>query len=88
LNQLLPAGDAKMKLTADRKEILANRQDLSYITVEITDKDGYFNRIANNLRFQSEGGIVGVDNADLKTGNHISITRTERKNIVISNPGR
>jgi beta-galactosidase len=67
---LQTAGDAaKIKLTADRKEILANGQDLSYITVEITDKDGVFQpNAANRLHFKIEGpGIIaGVDNADLK----------------------
>ena len=67
---LQTAGDAaKMKLTADRKEILANGQDLSYITVEITDKDGIFQPNAiNRLQFKIDGpGIIaGVDNADLK----------------------
>ena len=67
---LQTAGDAaKMKLTTDRKEILANMQDLSYITVEITDKDGIFQPNANDrLQFKIEGpGIIaGVGNADLK----------------------
>jgi beta-galactosidase len=67
---LQTAGDAaKMKLTADRKEILANGQDLSYITVEITDKDGIFQpNAADRLHFKIDGpGIIaGVDNADLK----------------------
>ena len=67
---LQTSGDAaKMKLTADRKEILANGQDLSYITVEITDKDGIFQPNATNrLHFKIDGpGIIaGVDNADMK----------------------
>lgn len=67
---LQTAGDAaKMILTADRKEILANGQDLSFITVEITDKNGIFQpNAANGLHFKIEGpGIIaGVDNADLK----------------------
>jgi len=67
---LQTSGDAaKIKLTADRKEILANGQDLSYITVEITDKDGIFQPNATNrLHFNIDGpGIIaGVDNADLK----------------------
>ncbi|WP_291125909.1 sugar-binding domain-containing protein [Flavobacterium sp. UBA6031] len=67
---LQTAGDAaKMKLTADRKEILANGQDLSYITVEITDKDGIFQpNAANRLHFKIEGPgtIAGVANADMK----------------------
>jgi beta-galactosidase len=56
-------------LTADRKEILANGQDLSFITIEITDKDGTFQPNATNrLNFKIDGlGVIaGVDNADLK----------------------
>ena len=67
---LQTAGDAaKMKLAADRKEILANGQDLSFITIEITDKDGIFQPNATNrLNFKIDGPgvIAGVDNADLK----------------------
>ncbi|MEQ1798729.1 MAG: sugar-binding domain-containing protein, partial [Lacibacter sp.] len=67
---LQTAGDAaKIKLTADRKEILANGQDLSYITIEITDKDGILQpNAADRLHFKIEGPgvIAGVDNADLK----------------------
>ena len=60
---------AQIKVTADRKEILANGQDLSFITIEITDKDGTFQpNAANRLNFTIEGPgvIAGVDNADLK----------------------
>ncbi len=67
---LQTSGDAaKLNLTADRKEILANGQDLSYITIEITDKDGTIQPNATNrLHFKIEGPglIAGVDNADLK----------------------
>jgi len=67
---LQTSGDAaKMKLTADRKEISSNGQDLSFITVEITDKDGVLQPNASNrLQFKIEGpGIIaGVDNADMK----------------------
>ncbi|MEO8533990.1 MAG: sugar-binding domain-containing protein [Flavobacterium sp.] len=67
---LQTAGDAaKIRLTADRKEILANGQDLSFITIEITDKDGIFQpNAANRLNFKIDGPgvIAGVDNADLK----------------------
>jgi len=67
---LRTSGDAaKIKLTADRKEILANGQDLSYVTIEITDKDGIKQPNASNLlHFQIEGSgiIAGVDNADIK----------------------
>ena len=70
---------AKMKLTADRKEILANGQDLSFVTIEITDKDGVFQPNATNrLHFKIEGAgeIVGVANADLKdTDPYVANTR-------------
>jgi beta-galactosidase len=59
----------KIKLTADRSEISANGQDLSFITIELTDKNGNYQPNANNqLQFKVEGSgtIAGVDNADIK----------------------
>ncbi|MBC7846722.1 MAG: DUF4982 domain-containing protein [Flavobacterium sp.] len=70
---------AKVKLTADRNEITANGQDLSYITVEITDDKGILDpNAANQLTFNLSGAgvIVGVDNADLKdTDLYVANTR-------------
>lgn len=67
---LQTSGDAaKIKVAADRKEIAADGQDLSYVTIEITDKDGILQpTAANHLHFEIEGPavIAGVDNADLK----------------------
>ena len=67
---LQTSGDAaKIKLTADRKEILANGQDLSFVTVEIIDKDGIIQpNGSNRLHFKIEGPgvIAGVDDADIK----------------------
>ncbi|WP_439697129.1 glycoside hydrolase family 2 TIM barrel-domain containing protein [Mucilaginibacter sp. AW1-7] len=67
---LQTSGDAaKIKLTADRKEILANGQDLSYVTIEITDKDGILQPDAVNrlqLKIDGPGIIAGVANADMK----------------------
>jgi len=67
---LQTSGDvAKIKLTADRKIILANGQDLSFVTIEITDKEGIFQpNAANRLQFKIDGAgvIAGVDNADMK----------------------
>jgi len=67
---LQTSGDAtKINLKADRKEILANGQDLSYISVEITDKNGIIQPNASNrLNFKIDGPgvIVGVDNANIK----------------------
>ena len=70
---------AKIKLIADRKEIAADGQDLSYITVEITDDKGILDpNAANQLTFNLSGAgvIVGVDNADLKdTDLYVANTR-------------
>jgi len=59
----------KIKLTADRREILANGQDLSYIVVDVTDSDGVLQpNAANRLLFTIEGPgkIAGVSNGDMK----------------------
>jgi len=67
---LKTAGDAaKIKLKADRGTIVANGQDLSYITVEVTDSNSIIQPNAeNNLQFNIEGPgvIAGVDNANPK----------------------
>ncbi len=58
---------AKIEITADRSEITADGQDLSYVTVRILDKDGNFCPMADNLvdfEVKGEGSIAGVDNGD------------------------
>lgn len=60
---------SKIKVTADRTAIKADGQDLSYITVELTDDKEVLNPNASNqLTFNVSGPgiIVGVDNANLK----------------------
>ena len=60
---------AKIRLIPDRTTLSANRQDLSFVRVEITDKDGTLQPIAQNqLQFSIDGPgvIAGVDNADIK----------------------
>ncbi len=60
---------ARIKLIADRKVLVADGQDLSYVTIEITDQDGITQpNAANRLHFKIEGSgtIAGVDNADIK----------------------
>ena len=70
----------QIRLTADRNSIKANGTDLSYITVELTDKNGIRNPKAENLmKFEIEGPgeIIGVGNANpLSTE---SYTASERK---------
>jgi beta-galactosidase len=67
---LKTAGDAaRIRLVADRTAIAASGQDLSFVTVEITDKDGIIQPLAaNRLQFTIEGPatLAGVDNADMK----------------------
>lgn len=56
---------AQIRLTPDRREIAADGRDLSYVTVEILDKDGNLCPDADNLvEFEVEGSgfIAGVDN--------------------------
>ena len=58
---------AKIKLTADRTTITADGKDLSYITVEITDKDGNLCPNAQLLLFfktQGEGSLKALCNGD------------------------
>ncbi|MGN0276014.1 MAG: Ig-like domain-containing protein [Hominisplanchenecus sp.] len=58
---------AQVRLTPDREIITADGKDLSYILVEIVDKDGNVVPTAdNNVKFQisGDGKIVGVDNGD------------------------
>ena len=58
---------AKIKLTADRTKLKADNQDLSYITVELTDANGNINPVASNLvRFKVSGPatIEAVGNAN------------------------
>ena len=60
---------ATIKLIADRQEIKADGQDLSFVAIEITDKGGTIQPNADNFldfTIEGEGTIVGVDNADLK----------------------
>jgi beta-galactosidase len=56
-----------LKATADRNEIFADGKDLSFITIEITDKDGLMVPRSNNtIEFSIEGPgeIVATDNGN------------------------
>jgi len=65
---LKTAGEpTQIKLSADRKFIKADNEDLSYITVELVDKKGTRNPGAENLihfEIEGPGTIAGVGNAD------------------------
>jgi beta-galactosidase len=63
------SGAAKIKLTADRLKILANGQDLSFVSIELTDQEGNLQPNAENrLQFSVKGPgvIAAVDNGNLK----------------------
>lgn len=58
---------AALKLTADRANIKADGNDLSFITVDITDDKGVFAATANNeinFSIKGNGKIVGVCSGD------------------------
>ncbi|HEY0460597.1 MAG TPA: beta-galactosidase GalB [Pyrinomonadaceae bacterium] len=58
---------AQIAMQADRTKISADSQDLSFITVKITDKDGLMvPRSKNSVRFEIAGAgeIVATDNGD------------------------
>ena len=64
---------AQIRLTPDRSTLQADGRDLSFVTVEVLDKDGNLCPWAeNDIRFQVEGTgfIAGVDN-----GSPISMER-------------
>lgn len=70
---------AKIKLIADRQQVTANGQDLVYVTIEVTDRDGRLRpNAANRLQYkiEGEGVIAGIDNGDLKdTDSYIGNSR-------------
>src|SRR5205085_10871450 len=58
---------SRLMLKADRATIKADGDDLSFVTVSMTDKDGLFvPRSKNHVRFEvsGPGEIVAVDNGD------------------------
>jgi len=68
VSELRSAGDpVQLKLSADKPVIKANGQDLSYITVELTDANGLRNPKSEDLvtfAIEGPGTIVGVGNAN------------------------
>jgi beta-galactosidase len=61
------ASPVNIKLSADRTKLQADNQDLSYVTVELTDAKGNLNPRAENLvhfKIEGAGTIIGVGNAN------------------------
>lgn len=69
MKQLVTAGPAhSIRLTADRKAIRADRQDLCFVTVEVVDADGNLCPNADHLiKYELDGpaSIAGVGSGDL-----------------------
>ena len=68
-----------IRLTADRSTIKADGKDLSFVTVELLDKDGNVCPLANQLvkfSLEGEGSIAGTDNGD--ENDHVSLSKPER----------
>lgn len=78
--EIKTAGSAvELRLTADRSSLNADGTDLSFITVEALDADGYPVPIADNMiNFSIEGCgfIAGTDNGD--PTNHHSLKKPSR----------
>lgn len=70
----------EIRLSADKTSLIANGQDLAYITVELYDENGVHQPNADNLlqfALEGEGEIIGVDNANLQ--DMMSYKGNERK---------
>ena len=58
---------AKLALTSDRRQITADGNDLSFITVKVEDRDGLLVPRANNhihFTIEGPGEIMATDNGD------------------------
>jgi len=80
-SEIKTAGEpVSIRLTPDRKSLKAGGKDLSFVTVEVLDRNGNAVPTADNLiRFSIEGDgiIAGTDNGDPTDSN--SLKKPERK---------
>ena len=68
-----------IRMKADRQVIDADGKDLSFVTVELLDKDGNASPLADQLvkfAVEGEGAIVGTDNGN--QNDHVSLKKPER----------
>ena len=79
-SEIKTAGEpVSIRLTPDRSEIKADGKDLSFITVQLLDKDGNVCPLANKLvkfSLQGDGIIAGTDNGD--QNDPVSLKKPER----------
>ena len=65
-----PDGATKLKVSADKTELVADGSSLAYVTVDVTDANGNLNTKATNtinFTLEGNGSIAGVDNGDQAT---------------------
>jgi len=78
--EIKTAGEpVSIRMKADRSVIAADGKDLSFVTVELLDKEGNASPLADQLvKFTvvGEGAIVGTDNGD--QNDHVSLKKHER----------
>ncbi|WP_417148350.1 glycoside hydrolase family 2 TIM barrel-domain containing protein [Phocaeicola plebeius] len=94
--EIRTAGEpVQIRLTPDRSQLTANGKDLSFITVEILDKDGNLCPNADNLvNFKVEGDIfiAGVDNGSPISMEHFKANKRRafygKCLVVIQNQGK
>lgn len=58
---------SELRVTADRRTIVGNGRDLSYITIDVVDEAGHIVEDANNLIYVSvsgEGKLLALDNGN------------------------
>ncbi len=83
---------AKVKLTADRSDLKASRNDLSYVTVEVIDENDNLVPNANlPIQFKVEGAgeLAAVENgnpADMKSFRAPQVTSFRGRGLVILRP--
>ena len=67
---LATSGEPKaIRLTADTEQIKPDNESLSFITIELIDKDGRVVPVADNqleVKITGAGSLVGLGNADIK----------------------
>jgi len=80
IREIKTAGEpVTIRLTADRSTITADGKDLSFVTVELLDKEGNASPLADQLvkfSVEGEGAIAGTDNGD--QNDHVSLKKPER----------
>lgn len=80
MREIKTAGQAvSIRLTPDRPVIKADGKDLSFVTVELLDKDGNPCPLANDMvkfSLSGDGSIAGTDNGN--PNDHVSLKKPER----------